>query len=1179
MDSSLESDDLTIDPTAPRHIELPSSSRSSTRETKRQLRIVGSSENLRNTLSPELCSTLSFGGISVEHEQTQYLQEIFPFIYTHDADDFNSEKPLNLKNLDLRLRQSVHIPSSTDQYQSNIVDMKKRAEVDGVIGPSVVTMDQGRSMGYFEFSKDKLDIEGRSNFSTCCANTALSKGKWMYEVLLLSRGIMQLGWTTPKSFASFTTQEGVGDTEHSFAFDGKRIKKWNKGAVEYGEEWNVGDVIGCAIDLDEGSITYYRNGTSLGTAFENVKTGRDFAYFPAVSLSFEEHIRINFGDRPFCFKIEEYEPIQEHPTEELYCVDQYLQSVNNILKHLMNPTNPNLYMSQICMAQSFDKIGHLYQNPYIMHSLIVPFIIENCSIPEKRTKFFETVISYLDDWELESFVEELFHTVALICYSCVYSNQPTEKIQLLQLAIDMLGNETFSEIIVNSPHFGHRFMLFLHFKGPDGQLLSSVVPHAWWPGNEEFRESFEVSTKNIYGAIKQVETMFTRMINILLTGPHLKKFLAYLNDFINQILSSHVLSNLRNIQIHQQAFMSNLFLAISRSLAENTNHLSRVFIKPSYYTTKNGQCDFSELPRVGGTQSHLRKEFKDFLARQEDTEVDDMSHVLNNTALLFHLGVYRRLLSADLFCREMTDHAAHLKSVQEKIAACPADEVDVLEDLRQCQAVLEKDTITTSRMTAWIKSALLSENRMNDIIWMLRTMLRSVDIVEGDAFIFMPEFYMMAILNMYRALQECFPQKALVKHRQSPVLFRELAHFFAKNICNPKIVSIDVKDHILQSSVIFVNYPHTLQALERLPDSDCELFMNSVVASYNKSNYVHLSRMLIRFWKGCGFAYRQPPEYYHKRHEVLLPGVLAGTACYMSVYEIEPFPSVKYQNVFSVFLAKDGNGAKFTNIVFNQLNSCLTEFMNSRKDIRKNQSSYTSLVERSCLMWYDLTLVLVRFIEMICALSPQIMISNAASNGYDATSEINMERLVQLVIQIMNRHNQLNMSTDMFVVQRFSTIDLLKLNCAVTGVLIQLNRNAPHLGDIFLRKLLSEPGFDMVIFQNFINATRMVGLKRSRPDFEYILESEILEVEELLTKIEDMHRSLLVESRQSTVADDDLCPICYDRPLQTSFQPCNHSSCRACITMHMYNSKECFFCKTNIDSVVDFIPPAPEEKM
>ena len=70
----------------------------------------------------------------------------------------------------------------------------------------------------------------------------------------------------------------------SYAYDGKRLKKWHVDAAPYGERWAAGDVIGCSLDMDAGSITYYRNGRSLGGAFEGVRRGHPgAAYFPGVS--------------------------------------------------------------------------------------------------------------------------------------------------------------------------------------------------------------------------------------------------------------------------------------------------------------------------------------------------------------------------------------------------------------------------------------------------------------------------------------------------------------------------------------------------------------------------------------------------------------------------------------------------------------------------------------------------------------------------------------------------------------------------------------------------------------------------------------------------------------------------------------------------------------------------------
>ena len=51
----------------------------------------------------------------------------------------------------------------------------------------------------------------------------------------------------------------------------------------YGEAWTAGDVIGCALDLDSGVVSFARNGRDLGPAFTGV---RPLAYYPAVSLGY-----------------------------------------------------------------------------------------------------------------------------------------------------------------------------------------------------------------------------------------------------------------------------------------------------------------------------------------------------------------------------------------------------------------------------------------------------------------------------------------------------------------------------------------------------------------------------------------------------------------------------------------------------------------------------------------------------------------------------------------------------------------------------------------------------------------------------------------------------------------------------------------------------------------------------
>jgi Kip1 ubiquitination-promoting complex protein 1 len=80
-------------------------------------------------------------------------------------------------------------------------------------------------------------------------------------------------------------------------------------------------------------LNYYlfRNGIDLGIAFDNVPCGRGIAYFPAISLSQNERVKINFGSTPFRHPSLNYLPIDEKPQLFIEQADFLL----NILEQLI----------------------------------------------------------------------------------------------------------------------------------------------------------------------------------------------------------------------------------------------------------------------------------------------------------------------------------------------------------------------------------------------------------------------------------------------------------------------------------------------------------------------------------------------------------------------------------------------------------------------------------------------------------------------------------------------------------------------------------------------------------------------------------------------------------------------------------------------------------------------------
>ncbi|KAH8063588.1 hypothetical protein JL722_2769 [Aureococcus anophagefferens] len=98
---------------------------------------------------------------------------------------------------------------------------------------------------------------------------ALTSGKWYYEVTILKvPEALQLGWA--RSGFSANPEGGCGDDEFSYSCDRVRCLLWHS---EEDTPWNaclhgpasekatdVGDVIGCMLDLDRGEIRFSIDG-------------------------------------------------------------------------------------------------------------------------------------------------------------------------------------------------------------------------------------------------------------------------------------------------------------------------------------------------------------------------------------------------------------------------------------------------------------------------------------------------------------------------------------------------------------------------------------------------------------------------------------------------------------------------------------------------------------------------------------------------------------------------------------------------------------------------------------------------------------------------------------------------------------------------------------------------------
>lgn len=122
--------------------------------------------------------------------------------------------------------------------------------------PGVVKLLRGSSDDSWVDGRNVEAIEKTSFLTFGQPSLARSSGRWYYEVEVTKADYPQVGWAD-MDFEHFceTTENGVGDDNHSWGVDGVRQMKWQKD-LEDGEwdvVWARPVIVGCAVNLDPGS--------------------------------------------------------------------------------------------------------------------------------------------------------------------------------------------------------------------------------------------------------------------------------------------------------------------------------------------------------------------------------------------------------------------------------------------------------------------------------------------------------------------------------------------------------------------------------------------------------------------------------------------------------------------------------------------------------------------------------------------------------------------------------------------------------------------------------------------------------------------------------------------------------------------------------------------------------------
>jgi len=123
----------------------------------------------------------------------------------------------------------------------------------------------------------------------------MTSGKWYWEYTPTVAATVIVGLAN----SSYSTGGHPGSDANSWGYYSANGNKYfNNSGTSYGATYTANDVIGVAFDADAGTLTFYKNGVSQGTAYSSLTSG---PYFPAVGVLNSQILFINAGQRPFAY--------------------------------------------------------------------------------------------------------------------------------------------------------------------------------------------------------------------------------------------------------------------------------------------------------------------------------------------------------------------------------------------------------------------------------------------------------------------------------------------------------------------------------------------------------------------------------------------------------------------------------------------------------------------------------------------------------------------------------------------------------------------------------------------------------------------------------------------------------------------------------------------------------------
>jgi len=164
--------------------------------------------------------------------------------------------------------------------------------VGGEVRGNYATLNPLDKLSSLPLTNGNLEVGQRVAAGRAHSTIAVNSGKWYVEMTAAGDSLSGI------SLASAPPTNFPGGDASSYGYYQDGTKYTNNTSTSYGASYTAGDLIGIALNLDAGTLVFYKNGTSQGTAFSSLSGTFVFAARGSNTATTENW---NFGQRAFAY--------------------------------------------------------------------------------------------------------------------------------------------------------------------------------------------------------------------------------------------------------------------------------------------------------------------------------------------------------------------------------------------------------------------------------------------------------------------------------------------------------------------------------------------------------------------------------------------------------------------------------------------------------------------------------------------------------------------------------------------------------------------------------------------------------------------------------------------------------------------------------------------------------------